>query len=237
MVNVEDIKVSEEDLLNPQCRLDVIYYKQHLLLEKYHPIEQKSGLRLCLDVPVDLHSPRGQSTLKDYAWRFTEELGEALEAFNLHRNNPTHCMEELSDALHFLVEFSIHAGFSPKQVRYMGLEDGIDFWDFMFFKAQEVLDHELDEGDFPIMDMDYPSLLLRTGATVEAMAKACNTLKNKPWKQSHMLTDIDRFRSLLWNTWIQFLALCIVAGMDADSLYRIYLDKNAVNQFRQRSNY
>lgn len=235
MVNVDDIgKVKEAEA--GKDRLIVIFERQQELIDKYHSIEEASGLRLSNDLPVDLHDPRGQSTLKDYAWRITEELGEALEAFNLHKGM-THCHEELIDALHFLVEFTIYAGMSPQQL--MPEREGT---------FRDMLSHLYTESNIQVTDSfyyelkesggtNYPSLLARTGMTIEALAKTCNTLKNKPWKQSHMLTDIPKFQELLKDTWIKFLGLCIVSGMDEDFLLKVYLDKNAVNQFRQRSQY
>ena len=234
MVNVDDIgKVKEAE--EGKDRLVVIFERQQELIDKYHGIEEASGLRLSNDLPVDLHDPRGQSTLKDYAWRITEELGEALEAYNLHKGM-THCHEELIDALHFLVEFTIYAGMSPQQLIPDAVGTYRDILHHVFTAARMGVEEKY--SIIPLGKItQYPTLLIWSGLTVEALAKTCNTLKNKPWKQSHMLTDIPKFQELLKDTWIKFLGLCIVSGMDEDFLLKVYLDKNAVNQFRQRSQY
>lgn len=223
MVNIEDVDKDKTAIAGD--RLQIIFDKQEELMKKYHSIEEKSGLRLCMDCPVDLHDPKGQSTLKDYAWRFVEELGESLEAYNLHPENPNHYREELSDALHFLVELSLHAGASPQDIIGSGEFSNSDRLDSLF------------RGCGGSKRNSYPNMLIGTGLIIENISMTCNTLKNKPWKQSHMFTDVNKFKENLAKTWVSFIALCKTSGMDANYLFEIYLDKNAVNQFRQRSKY
>ena len=123
-------------------KLDLIFSRQRELMEKYHEIEKANGLLQTEDVPVNIHDAAGQARLKDFAWRVTEELGEAM-----------------------------------------------------------------------------------------------NTLKNKPWKQSQMLTDETHYLEEIADAFHFFIELCILSGLDAQSLFDIYFDKSAVNKFRQRSNY
>lgn len=60
--------------------LEAIFGRQNELMIKYHDIELRSGLMQTEDCPVNLDDKRGQARIKDYAWRVTEELGEALDA-------------------------------------------------------------------------------------------------------------------------------------------------------------
>lgn len=100
-----------------------IFARQLELMEKYHPIEKANGLIVCEDVPVNLHDPRGQHRLKDFAWRVTEELGEAM---NCLKNKPwkqthmetdeLHYKEELADAFHFFIELCILSGIGPEEL-------------------------------------------------------------------------------------------------------------------------
>lgn len=116
--DVQDVQVSEgEDMLVS------IFAKQRELMRKYEEIEQKNGLLTTSDVPVNLHDRFGQQRLKDFAWRVTEEIGEAM---NCLKNKPwkqthmqtdeAHYKEELIDALHFFVELLILSGFTPHDV-------------------------------------------------------------------------------------------------------------------------
>lgn len=109
-------------------KLEAIFIRQRELMEKYHPIEEQQGLLLTPDIPVNLHDPKGQARLKDFAWRVTEELGEAM---NCLKNKPwkqtfmetdeAHYKEEIVDALHFFVELCILSGFDAESLTDMYL--------------------------------------------------------------------------------------------------------------------
>lgn len=211
MVNINDIESPEES----NNMLEEIFKRQRELMTKYHHIELKNGFYVPPRCPVDLHNAQAQYKLKDFAWRITEELGEALEALDLGHEKE-HNQEELADALHFLTEFSILAGYMPKH----SLEE-------MFGKS--ALADLFDEVE--------KSPVYWTGVVVKNLARACNCLKNKPWKQSQMLTDVEYFYQCMEDTWLTFIYLCYVCGISADRMYDLYFRKSEVNKFRQRSLY
>lgn len=142
MVNIKDIVSPDQDEDVIDDRLSKIFDRQRELMEKYHEIEKKNELLTTELVPVDLNSAKGQQRLKDFAWRITEELGEAM-----------------------------------------------------------------------------------------------NCLKNKPWKQTHMLTDVDHYVEELIDGFHFYIELLILSGIDEKSLFDIYFRKSEVNKFRQRSRY
>lgn len=72
---------------------------------------------------------------------------------------------------------------------------------------------------------------------IECVGRAMNCLKNKPWKQTHMLTDTDRFHGFLEEAWVAFLGLMRSEGILPSEIYQLYFRKAQVNSFRQRSNY
>lgn len=142
----EEGSMNTKDVKGPEavsgCRLKLIFDHQRELMEKYHEIEKRNGLLQTEEVPVDLDDSRGQARLKDFAWRVTEELGEAM-----------------------------------------------------------------------------------------------NCLKNKPWKQTHILTDTDHYEEEISDAFHFFIELCLLSGIDENRLYELYFKKNQVNQFRQQSQY
>lgn len=74
-------------------------------------------------------------------------------------------------------------------------------------------------------------------ACVFELGMLCNCLKNKPWKQTHVLTDKGKYATQLMKA---FEVLCVYAGylgMDGAMLYIYYFKKSEVNKFRQRSQY
>ncbi len=140
-MNIHDFKAPKVEN-TVEDKLDLIFQKQRELMVKYEEIEMKNGLLQTPMVPVDLHDNAGQARLKDFAWRITEELGEAMQC-----------------------------------------------------------------------------------------------LKNKPWKQTHMLTDVDHYKEELADAFHFFVELCILSGIEAEDLFDLYFRKNQVNKFRQRSQY
>ena len=226
-MNINDFKNLE---LQSGDRLNNIFVRQAELMEKYHKIEDKNGLLQTPDIPVNLHDSKGQARLKDFAWRVTEELGEALEAIRIHPDIPEHYNEELADGLHFLTEMTILSGMVP---------------DILVYNAPKGFSRDRLEKLYAIAKNEYEgvsarvyhALVFRTGKTVEALALTCNTLKNKPWKQSQMITDEAYFRQNLCTSWVRFIQLALCARINSDLLYDLYFRKSEVNKFRQRSNY
>ena len=226
-MNVNDVKL--EDLgITGEDKLDQIFQRQFELMQKYHKIEEANGLLITPDVPVDLQDSRGQYRLKDFAWRITEELGEALEAMKVHPDLPIHFEEEIADALHFLVEFTILAGMPPKDVlKSFALADE-DKLELLFILAQN--------SEY-FTTKSHVSVGYYVANFVESLAVTCNTLKNKPWKQTHMYTDFIYFNEKLREAWVRFICIAISGEISADRLFELYFRKSEVNKFRQRSNY
>jgi hypothetical protein len=192
----------------PEDLLKSIFEHQHALAEKYIPIEKKNGLCLYDQIPGDIDDAKCQARIKDMSWRCVEEVAEAMEAYQVY--DEVHFQEELADALHFLIEKYLLCGFYPTK--------------------------SLEEHELPGYMIDY-DIEHRVSRFTVACGLTCNCLKNKPWKQSQILTDKDKFFRFLEVEFDQFISLCYSAGYNAKSLYDMYIRKNQVNQFRQRSNY
>lgn len=204
--------------------LKAIFDRQKSLMGKYHDIELKSGLLQTEDCPVNLDDKRGQARIKDFSWRVTEELGEALDA----RTHKDHYQEELIDGLHFLTEMTILAGKDYNTILPFNIPtyDGDHLRDLVE-NAREVIS----------LRSNNDTLGFWVSRFVEQLAMMCNCLKNKPWKQSMMKTDQKAFYHRLGNVWCCYIIILVFSGMDAEDIANVYLKKSQVNQFRQRSNY
>lgn len=202
--------------------LKAIFDRQKSLMGKYHDIELKSGLLQTEDCPVNLDDKRGQARIKDFSWRVTEELGEALDA----KANKDHYQEELIDGLHFLTELTVLAGKDYDTILPEGIptyhEDHL--WDLVENAKRNIQGYGWDLNSW-------------VTKFIEQLAMMCNCLKNKPWKQSMMKTDKEAFYHRLTNVWVYYITILVVSGMNAQDIANIYLKKSQVNQFRQRSNY
>ena len=195
--------------------LRAIFDRQKELMEKYHDIEFRSGLMQTEDCPVNLDDKRGQARIKDFAWRITEEIGEALDAIENESGESAllHFHEELVDGLHFLTEMTILTGYDLPE--YTTLKDLIE------------------EGSY----RDCYTLNDLVSDHVMYLGMMCNCLKNKPWKQSMMKTNKENFYKHLKLVWSNYIAILTSQDLTEEEITDLYLRKSQVNQFRQRSNY
>ena len=204
-MNILDVKDNEVTI--PETNLEIlqgIFKRQAELHKKYGPIEEKNGIGLAVvkGIPFDLDNPKWQYVIKDYAWRVTEELTEALEAHQ--EKNIPHTVEELIDALHFYTEALIICDISPDDVH----------------------DRLLSASEHDIL---YP---------IYHLGLACNLLKNKPWKNTHVPTDKNRFKIHMLDGYICLLNVIVTSFLDTFAdIYMVYFKKSLVNSFRIRSNY
>jgi len=73
--------------------------------------------------------------------------------------------------------------------------------------------------------------------TIIELAEAADCMKNKPWKQTMMETDVTHMKEEMADAFHFFIQTCILMGIDAEELYNLYFKKSEVNKFRQRSQY
>ena len=238
-INIEDIKLEVEC---PGEVIPTIFRHQKELMLKYEEIESKNGICVPLK-PWSLDDRRVQYRLKDFFWRFTEELAEAAEEFILHpesfrglqnwelewaKNGAVrHFFEEIVDALHFLTEASIIAELDAfaidedlKHVLRASPKDGTILMNTD--QHQDALLHSVNRLFFP---------------TIRTLGLAANCLKNKPWKVSEMATDTTKFRFILYDAWTEFFKMWATLGGSDKMLYILYAKKNLVNQWRQETLY
>ncbi len=239
-MNVNDMVVTAEDLA-VRCKLQEIFNRQKELMKIYDPIEVASGLTQTEDVPVDMHDRMGQARLKDFAWRITEELTECTDALEKHPNDEVHFREEIIDAFHFYIELMILSDMEMEFL-YKSFPDEYELGRESFF------DLLVDGADFGIrfnpnpptdaeksVRLDEVSVLC--WEVTENMGKAMNCLKNKPWKQAQMLTDVHVYQQHILYGLFSMFRLMLAVGMASDDMYEMYILKNKVNKFRQKSNY
>ena len=210
-MNIDDVKVNTEEFNGD--KLIAMFNRQKELMEKYHEIEKASGVGYGLlkeGESFHLDNQRSQELCKNFAWRVTEELTESFEAkVNWDRH---HQFEELADALHFMLELL--------------LVNNINYNDMMIASDKDKLErlfNIIEAGDY-----FRPIYLL---------GLAMNCLKQKPWKQTHVLTDSTKFRLHLVGAFYAIIGTMKCVGMDAKMCYEYYFKKSEVNKFRQRSQY
>lgn len=66
---------------------------------------------------------------------------------------------------------------------------------------------------------------------------ARNFLKNKPWKQSQMMTNEGAYQEEIVKAFILMMGLFLAMEISPENLYFLYFKKNRVNKFRIESKY
>lgn len=190
------------------------------------------------------------------------EMGYDNEVLVPHLQNFN---EEIADAMHFWLELLIFSGISSKDVLNWVCENNSEFrlfsnldaLQFGLLSAQNEVMAKYPKILYPhyqvIKDADLKDEFLRGGRYLGEKRKdlmkqmlwdityylqLCrNTLKNKPWKQSGMMTDEDRYTEYIKLATLSMFKFFAFSGFTKESLFTIYYKKNKVNLFRIESKY
>lgn len=169
--------------------------------------------------------------------------------------------EELADAIHFIVETMIVSGITP---RFLGdwainsdFPDSMENWTAYdtVYKALTVntplhtaitsrMDNILGEfkdnfikGGRDVSENAKARLEIASWRVTYPLQLARNTLKNKPWKQTQVISDTKMFTFYMAKAFQNLLSLTRIAGIDEEALFAVYYKKNQINLFRVKSRY
>lgn len=172
--------------------------------------------------------------------------------------------EEISDAIHFWLELMVYSGYEVSKLiewlnHYLDGQyiKGYDILKTWFDLGQNLVFPEIATKKIPcrwvIKDHMLEDEFLRGGRQLGNNRKeilkqllwditfhlqiARNTLKNKPWKQTEMMTDLKQYEDAQREATAALFKFFYFAGFTKESLYVIYYKKNKVNQFRIKSKY
>jgi hypothetical protein len=171
--------------------------------------------------------------------------------------------EEVADAIHFWLELMIFSGYEVSHLKkWMETDWEVSFSNPDLLSEYMKLGGYLVETHLPLVkipkrmvirDSDLRDEFLRGGRALSKVLRqqmkvylwditywlqlARNTLKNKPWKQSHMLTDLGQYENALKKCAYSMFTFLAFSGFTKESLFHIYYKKNKVNQFRIKSKY
>lgn len=119
-----------------------------------------------------------------------------------------------------------------------------------FTKHSADLHKLLDKGYFPYpSDLRYITCGRYYNAELEQYIRmfmwdvtyhlniARNFLKNKPWKQTEVMTSEVQYQNEVVIAFIKFMGLLGMMNCDPQTIYFLYFKKNHVNQFRIKSKY
>jgi hypothetical protein len=168
--------------------------------------------------------------------------------------------EELADTLHFLWELKIYSGISLLNVlevtnsfepTEMEKKADVDWLSFMFLLMESNVDKRFNT--FSVLELDKCPIYLMGGNSISPrmleqiaimmwgvtyqLQLMRNCLKNKPWKQTMMMSDETKVKYHFSMAFLNLIKLFKFLGLSVEGIYQLYWMKNQVNQFRIRSKY
>lgn len=166
--------------------------------------------------------------------------------------------EEIADVIHFWLELMIYSGFDENHIKkWMDISESQDILHESLEMSGFIINSEQMFKKYiclhVIKDKDVRDLFLLGGRRLSTEIKdeyrkllwditywlqlLRNTLKNKPWKQTQMMTDENKYELYMANVFQALFKFFYFTGFSKESLYEIYYKKNKVNQFRLKSRY
>lgn len=210
-MNTNDFEVYD---FHPQA-MEEVFEKQHNLFELFKKIEPNSP------EDFDINCYEDQVYIKDFMFRFMEELTEATVDWDYR----DHFYEELLDSFNFLTLIFIIYDWNDKNLPTWddkSVEDKMIFWE--------------EEGTKAIIP-DVNGLKAKFYDVIEATGYAANLLKNRPWKQCQYMVDLYWFEPRMREIWAKFNSLCDACGLSLKRLYEIWSQKYQCNVFRMDTGY
>lgn len=183
---------------------------QRDLIDEYVRIEK-------FPKPVwDMRLKKNQINAKGFIFRVIEELAEAFESFMM--GDEINFYTELADATHFILELGIVTGHEMKQ------EDWWNIW------GNEDLEGARLNLTSEVIQRWFWNVTFQLGLVSNAM-------RNKQWKQTEVLPDMEKFDSLMDEAYKVFFQGFKEIGVSEYQVHGWYWRKNKVNQFRIKSKY
>lgn len=217
--------------------LQNVHSRQLELMTKYYTIENSMGLlvskasralRCSRDSTID--EPINQEHIRLIVWRGIEELAEA----DRESKGSDEFRVELIDAFHFFTELNVFLG-----VNYVSPTTDDGFCEYMENPNIEIDWKEKRYWYLPRDTNDDNrgrSFRHAVGEIAVAYAAATYELKNKPWKQTLVKTDIDRLYLCVAIAYEKFLCL-LTEWMTYEELMELYFNKSEINKNRQDTGY
>lgn len=192
--------------------------------------------------------------------RFTEEEYETMISHLQNLN------EEQADAMHFMVELLIYANIQPedimnwaerkfKDMHHNHICNG-DIIDYVMYLGNLSSNEDYSNSNMYSITRDVEKSRLRYipgGREISrsfvmdtrntlwditfALNISRNCLKNKPWKQSGVMTNETLYQSKLVESFVYMMGYYSRLGMTSYDVFYLYFKKNLVNQFRIKSKY
>lgn len=168
------------------------------------------------NIPKDPNSTLFQENIKRLYACFCEEMSELHQAINLNnktdKNYRDAVLDELVDSGNFLLAILIHSNVHT----------------------------QLTNFPKPIRESGFPASYTISGQmlnTITSMGIGCNQLKNRSWKESHYIVDVDAYEIQLLLAIRRFNDMAYMICPNTEEHLIAFDRKIAINYKRKQSNY
>lgn len=211
-------------------KLEDIFARQAFYVASLREIYLRNGFTIhACPMPWHINDRLMQEEFRLLAWRFTEEIIEAVEVVdkgirNIPALNDYH--EEVADALHFFVELCLATDITPailltgsREMPWISKGDHLDD----FFKHVEKTRLKLTEnGNTSWADV------------IRAMALVMMELRQRPWRTDDRPTNTKKWVMGMHLVFRSFVQCCIDSGIEAVDLHLAYFKKAKINDKRTK---
>lgn len=212
-------------------RLEEMYQIQSDLMKQFDEIEKAHGMLMVPNpMTLDLNDKFGQARAKDFAWRMTEEVTEAIHSYQF--GTMEEYKEEVIDVYHFLLELIIMTKM-PLEDLWLGFNKDADLESMWSYYKDGQAEYQIAaHGHHKEVAVEQMKLLAFD--VVKAIGSAMNLLKYRPWKANHTGkdTDMNAFWFNLAKAHHEFVQWASASGITPQDLYHRYVKKSDVNKQR-----
>ena len=191
---------------------ETIFTKQREIFLRFMEVE---GYENFAEYDFDINTLIDQELFKEFMNRVIEELCEAT--LDVEHND--HFVEEIVDALNFLVETYLIYGWTEKD---------LPPWETSAAR----------DGFLPNISLkNTRDLKANTYTVIEKICATNNLLKNRKWKQTQYLVDLLVFEERFKDVWELFNEYVNWLGISEQLLFSVWSQKFQTNYFRAMSAY
>jgi|SRR5580692_6199114 hypothetical protein len=198
-------------------RLAEIFKRQAEYVESIRAIQEKNALAVP-PYPLGIDNRAHQEIFRLLAWRFTEEVTEAIASFETSSSWIAKFREEIADALHFLIELALAAGISEAELISGIGGSSLGNRDYL----SEIFNDLAWAGSTPGAGASVPT---SWAAVIVALGFAMQNLRQRPWRTDHRPTNRKIFVAQMSSVLRSFIVACMHSGITADILYNAYFAK------------
>lgn len=216
-------EVLEELNVTSTTKFGTMLQMQSVFAKRFHPIENLSKSE------IDKWTNEYLVCIEDEII----EAGEFLKIYNIKKYDEKEYRKELIDIVHFLMDGMCVAGITEQDfINIINCND-VDLLNYVVDKSRLSIRSLINmvDGNFDLARLYSLNYMLRDIRLI----RQCISWKH--WKKPNDTIDKEKITLAWYNMFSHLIDAFVLAGMSADDIYNIYVNKNVENILRQKAGY